>query len=165
MPVQEVGEDPAEQDAEGAAAGGDEAEHAHGLRPLGRLDEERHHERECDRRHYGAAESLDHPGHDEHALACRRPARERSQGEQGDPAEEQSTMAEQIAEPPAQQQEAPEGQKVAVHHPGERGLGEAEILLDRGQRHVHDRAVENDHQRAQAENYQGEPARAAIGAS
>src|SRR5262249_27653815 len=35
-----------QQDAERAAARGDEAEDAHGLRPLGRLGEQRHHHRE-----------------------------------------------------------------------------------------------------------------------
>src|SRR5215471_16499334 len=46
MPVECVGEDSAEQDAERAASGRDEAEDAHRLRPLGRVDEQRHHQRE-----------------------------------------------------------------------------------------------------------------------
>jgi hypothetical protein len=41
------------------------------------------------------------------------------------------------------------------HDPGERGLGEAEVLADRGQRHVDDRGVEHDHQRAEAEDDEG----------
>ena len=52
------------------------------------------------------------------------------------PSEEQPPMAEEVAEPAAQQQEAAEGEQVRVHHPGERRLGEAEVLADRRQRDV-----------------------------
>ena len=45
----DVGEDAAEEHADRAAAGGDEAEDPHRLRALGRLGEERHHQRERDR--------------------------------------------------------------------------------------------------------------------
>ena len=68
MPVEDVGEDPAEQHPEAAAAGGHEPEHAHRLRPLGRLDEQGHHQRQGDRRDDRAAEALDDPGGDQHAL-------------------------------------------------------------------------------------------------
>ena len=44
------------------------------------------------------------------------------------PSEEQPALPEQVAEPAAEQQEAAEGQQVGVHHPRERGLGEAEIV-------------------------------------
>jgi len=67
-------------------------------------------------------------------------------------------MAEEIAEPSAEQQKAAEGEEVGVHDPGKRGLGEAEILPDRRKRDVHDRRVEYDHQSAQAEDDQREPA-------
>ena len=67
-------------------------------------------------------------------------------------------MAEEVAQPPAEQQEAAEGQQVGVHDPGERLLREAEIVPDRRQRDVHDRPVEHDHQVAEAEDVEGEPA-------
>ena len=78
------------------------------------------------------------------------------------PIEEQPPVAEQIAEPAAEEEKAAEGEQIGVHDPGERGLGEAEIRPDRRQRDVHDRGVEDDHQIAEAENDQREPACAAI---
>ena len=91
-----------------------------------------------------------------------RPQRERGQREERDADQEQPPVAEEVAEPAAEQQEAAEGEQVGVHDPGERGLGEAEVLPDRRQRDVHDRRVEDDHQVAQAEDDQREPAGAAI---
>ena len=71
-------------------------------------------------------------------------------------------MAEQVAEATAEQEEAAVGEQVAVDDPRERRLGEAEILTDRRQRDVHDRHVEDDHQAAEAEDVQREPAGAAF---
>ena len=50
-----------------------------------------------------------------------RPHSDRRRREERDPAEEQPALAEQVAEPPAEQQEAAEGEQVGVDHPGERG--------------------------------------------
>src|SRR3954466_6715607 len=47
---------------------------------------------------------------------------------------------------PARRKHAAEGDEVGVDHPGEARLREAEVGLDRGQRDVHDRLVEDDHQ-------------------
>ena len=71
-------------------------------------------------------------------------------------------MPEEIAQSPAEQEKAAEGQQVGVDHPGERLLGEAEILFDRRQRDPHDRDVENDHQIPEAQNDQCEPAGARV---
>ena len=75
-----------------------------------------------------------------------RPQASEATREERDADQEQPPVAEQVAEPAAQQQEAAEGQQVGVHDPGERGLGEAEVVPDRRQRDVHDRRVEHDHQ-------------------
>jgi hypothetical protein len=55
-------------------------------------------------------------------------------------------LPEEVAQPPAQEKEAAEGQQVRVHDPRERRLGEPEVVPDRGQGDVHDRPVEHDHQ-------------------
>ena len=49
---------------------------------------------------------------------------------------------------PGEQQEAGERDQVGVDHPGEAGLGEVQVALDRRQRDVDDRRVEHDHQLA-----------------
>src|SRR3712207_6883551 len=56
------------------------------------------------------------------------------------------------SEPPREQQEPAERERVGVDHPRERRLREAEILADRRQGDVHDRDVEDDQQVAQAED-------------
>ena len=61
-------------------------------------------------------------------------------------------------EPPGEQQQAAERDQVGVHDPGEARLREAEVLLDRRERHVHDRRVEDDHQHPDAEHYERDPA-------
>src|SRR6185312_4323253 len=71
--------------------------------------------------------------------------------------DEQRAPAEQVGGASAEQQEAAEEQRVGVHHPGERRVGEAEVGLDGGQRDVHDRRVEHDHELAEADDDQREP--------
>jgi hypothetical protein len=67
-------------------------------------------------------------------------------------------MAKEIAEPSAEQEEAAEGDQVRVHHPGERLLREREVRADRRERDAHDRHVEDDHQIAETEDEEREPA-------
>ena len=131
---------------------------AHRLRALARLREEGHHQRERDGRGDGAAEALHGARGDEDPLRRREPAGERGDREEADPDQEQPAVAVEVAEPPAEEQEAAEGEQVGVHDPRERGLGEAEVVLDRRQRDVHDRHVEDDHQARQAEDVEREPA-------
>jgi hypothetical protein len=157
VPVERVREDAAEQDAKRAAAGGDEAEDAHGLRPLRRAGEQRHHQRQGDGRHDRAAEALHGARGDEHALRAREPADGRGNGEEPDPGEKQGPMAEQVAEPAPEQEKAPEGDQVRVDHPRERLFREAEIRSYRWERDPDDRNVEDDHQVAEAEDEQREP--------
>ncbi len=72
-------------------------------------------------------------------------------------------MPDDVTEAPSQEQEAAEGQQVGVHDPRERLLREAEVLPDRRERHADDGHVEHDHQVAQAEDDQREPAGAVVG--
>ncbi len=158
VPVEGVREHPSEQHADRPAARGDEAEHAHRLRALGRLREERHHQRQRDGGHDRAADALHGACADEHLLRRRESACSRSKREQGDAEQEQPSVAEDVAQPAAEQQEPTEGDQVRIDDPRERLLGEPEILLNRRQRNADDRHIEDDHQVAEAENQQGQPA-------
>ena len=158
MPVERVGDDAAEKDADRSAARGDEAEDAHRLRALGRLREERHRQRERDGGDDRAADPLHGTRTDEHLLRVREAARRRCKREERDPEQEQPTVPEEIAEAATEQKEAAEGDQVRVHDPREGLLGEAEVLANRRQRDADDRHVEDDHQVAEAENQEGEPA-------
>ena len=139
MPVEQVGENAAEQHADAASTRRDEAEHAHRFGPLSRLDEQRDDQRQRHRRCDRAAESLHRAGDDQHSLRRGEPADQRGGGEQSDPGDEQPPLSEQVSESAAEQQEPTEREQVGVDHPGQRGLGEAEVVLDRGQRDPDDR--------------------------
>ena len=162
VPVERVGQDAAEKHADAAAAGGDEAEDAHRLRPVRRLREQRHHQRKGDRGDDGGAESLHRPRADQQLLRGGEAARERSQREEPDPAQEEPPVPEEVAEPAAEEEEAAEREQVRVHDPGERRLAEPQIRLDRRQRDADDGDVEDDHQVAEAKDVEGEPAGAIV---
>ncbi len=66
-------------------------------------------------------------------------------------------MTVDIPQATAQQQESAEGQHVGVHHPHERRLREVQITPDGGQRHVHDRRVQHDHEHSEAQDDEGPP--------
>ena len=122
------------------------------------LGEQAHDQGEGDGRHGGATETLHGPADDQERAVGRQTTGDRAQGERDDAAEEDAAVAVEVTEPPAQQQEAAEGQHVGVDHPRQRGLAEAQVGLDGGQGDVHDVRVEHDHQVAQAEHLQGQPA-------
>ena len=154
----QAGQHAAEQDADGAAAGHHEAEDAHRLGPVTGSAEQPHDQGQGDRGHGGAGQTLDRTAHDEERRAGRQAADGRGDREGDHTAEEHPAVADQVAEPPGQQQEAAEGEQVGVHDPGERGLREAEVGADGGQGDVHDALVEHDHQVAQAQHVKGQPA-------
>ena len=74
------------------------------------------------------------------------------------PEHEELAPPQQVAGPAAQQQEAAEREGVAAHDPLEVLGREAEVGLDRGQGHVHDRDVEDHHQVGDAQDREGLPA-------
>ena len=160
MPRQQAGQHAAGQDADRAAAGHHEAEDAHRLRAVRRLAEQAHDQGQRDRGDAGAGEPLDRAADDEERRVRGQAAHGGGDGEGDHAAEEDPLVAEQVAEPAGQQQEAAEGEQVGVDDPGQRGLREAEVGADRGQGDVHDALVEHDHQVAQAEHVEGQPAAA-----
>src|SRR5262249_16525232 len=85
------------------------------------------------------------------------PAAHRGHREQEDAGEEHLAAADQVAEPAGHQKEATVGDQVRIHHPGEAGLRKTKVTLHVGQRHVHDRRVEHDHQLPQTDHDKGRP--------
>jgi hypothetical protein len=158
VPVDRLGQDAAGQQADRAARGGDEAEHADGLGLLGGLREHPHDHRQHDGRAEGAAGALHEAGSDQHALGLGDRAEQRGAREHREPDEEDPSLADQVAQAPREQQQAAERDHVGVDHPGEVALGEAQVILDGRQRDVDDRAVDDDHQHGHAEHVEGGPA-------
>ena len=103
-------------------------------------------DRQRSRRDQGGAESLQSAGGDQQAGRLRQPGEQGRRGEDREAGDEDSPPADQVGEPAAEHEEAAEQQPVGDHHPLQRALADAEIVLDRRQRDVHDRDVEHDHE-------------------
>ena len=73
------------------------------------------------------------------------------------PNEEGPAAAEDVAEPAARDQQHGEGERVGVDGPFERRQRRSEVLLNRGQRDVHDRVVEHDHEQRETHRAERPP--------
>ena len=145
-PAQVGREHAAEQDADGGTAtcgGAVDSERAVALAALG---EGRHQERERGRCKQRAAEPLQGAERDQRRLRPGETAEQRAGREDGQACDEEAPAAEQVAEPAAEQERAAEEDRVGRDHPLQARLREAEVGLDRRQRDVHDRDVEDDHE-------------------
>jgi len=120
-----------------------------------KIGEQVDHQGERDRRGDRAAEPLHAARGHEHPLRRREAARERGDREERDSDQEQAPVPVEVAESATEQQEPAVRQQVRVHDPRQRRLGEAEVVLDRGERDAHDRHVEDDHQACQAQDVEG----------
>ena len=115
-------------------------------------------DREDRRRQRGAGESLQGARRDEHPRRGGEPAEERDEGEERQSGHEHLAPPEQVAHATTEQQESAERQRVGADDPLEVLRREVEILLDRRERDVHDRHVEDDHQVGDAEDGECLPA-------
>jgi hypothetical protein len=107
--------------------------------------------------HEGRADALDDPRADQDLRATGQAAGERGAREDDEPDDEDAPPAEQVGQLPAREHEHAEGERVAVEHPLELGDPDAEVVLDRRQRHVHDRVVEHDHEEPECDGSQRPP--------
>ena len=125
------GEQPAGEQAERAAGDRDEHVRAHragaldGLRELGDDDREDH------RGLGGGADALEEAGADQRALRRGDAAQERRDREGDEAGEEHALAPDEVAEPAGQEQQAAEGDEEGVDDPGQVGLAEVEVVLDR----------------------------------
>ena len=158
VPADRLGEDAAGEQPDRATGRGDEGVDADRLRLLPGLGEHRHDHPEDHGRAHRAADPLNEAAGDEHPLGLGHTADDRGDREQRQPGHEHVLTADEVAEPAGEQQQAAEGDQVAVDDPGEARLREAEVILDRRQRDVDDGHVEDDHQHARAEHVKGDPA-------
>ncbi len=163
VPADRLRDDTADQQADRAARRGDEGVDPHRLGLLPRLREHRHDHAQDNGRGHRAADALEEPRADQHRLALREAAEHRGDDEDGQAVEQDRPAADQIAQPPGEQQQPAERDQVGIHDPREARLREAQIVLDRGQGDVHDGDVEDDHQHADAEHVQRDPPVAVAG--
>jgi hypothetical protein len=95
---------------------------------------------------------------DEPGVRRRQPVQQRREAEDRDAGEEQPAAPEQVTGAAAEQQEAAEHERIAVDHPLQVRGAEPEVGLDRRQRDVHHRRVEDDHELREADDDEDEPA-------
>jgi hypothetical protein len=84
-------------------------------------------------------------------------------GEDPEADQEDAPLPDQVADATGKQQQSAERDQVSVHDPREVALREAEVLLDRRQRDIHDRGIDHDHQHARTKHIQRQPAPTLVG--
>ena len=97
----------------------------------------------------GAGDPLDAAEDDQRGRVRRRRAQDRGDREERDPDPEDTQLAEDVAERAADEDEGPEREQVGVDDPLLRGEPAAEVVLDRLQRDIDDRPVDERHRRAE----------------
>ena len=145
-PGSDVGDRATEQQSQRHAAGGDRAEQGERPQPGGLVGCAGGEQREYAGRGHRRADALQGAGADEPLGRLGQSAEEGGEGEDGDAAQEQPASAEHVTQPATEQQQAAEGKGEGAQHPGEGGRAEAQIGVDLGERDVHDRRVEDEHQ-------------------
>jgi len=131
VPVDRADDRPAEQQPERAAADRHERVDAHRGGALGRSGELRGDDRHHHGRAHGSAQTLHEARGDQRDLAVGYAAGGGRGDEEYEAGEEDSLAPDQVAEPPAHEQEAPVADHVAVHDPGQSRLAEMHVALDR----------------------------------
>jgi hypothetical protein len=115
-------------------------------------------DRQRRRRDQRRAEPLQEAEADQGALGPGEAVEQGAGGEERQPGHEQAPSSEQVGHAAAQEQDAAEHDRVGGHDPLQVLLAEAEVRLDRGERHVDDRDVEDHHELGGDDHRQSEPA-------
>ena len=114
-------------------------------------------DRERGRVHQRGAGALDDAGADQEPRARRERAGERGAAEDRQADDEDAPAPEQVGQLAAGEHQRGECERVAGDDPLELREPGPELTLDRGQRHVHDRVVEHDHEQAEADGRERPP--------
>jgi hypothetical protein len=125
---------------------------------IGSLGEGRRHDRQGRRRDDRRPDALHRTRGDEHPGAARETARERGRREQDEPSDEDDSSAQEVRDPPAEQQEPSERDRVGGERPLHRRFGDVEVFLDRRDRDCHDRNVEDGHEEGRPDDGKNQPA-------
>jgi len=114
-------------------------------------------EGEGDREHDRAADALQAAGNVEEGRVGGDRAEQRGDGEDPQPDDEYAPAAEPVGQRPRGEDERGEREGVGVDHPLQVGEVGVQRALDLRQRDVHDRDVEQEHERRDANRDQGPP--------
>ena len=153
-PARSLRQQAAEEDAGGAADPRDGRPHAEGGVAVTRAAEGARQCGEGGWRHHGRPDALGKAGGDEQRAGVGETAEQRRTRENDQAGDQNAAAAEQVGHAAAEEQETAVGEDVAVDHPLQALLTEAEIALDRRQGDVEDRGVEDVHELDDAEQQQ-----------
>ncbi len=148
---------PPEQHPRRRAAAGRRAVDPERKVALATLGERRHQQRERGGCHQGAPQALKRAKRDQRALRPGEAAQQRGRAEQREPHHEQAPAPEQVCQPPSEQQHPAEEDRVGRDDPLDRRVRESQVGLDRRQRHVDDRDVQDHHELGGDDQRQGAP--------
>jgi hypothetical protein len=162
-PVEHLGEQAAEQQAERAAGARDRAVDAERLAALCRVCERGGEQRQRGRRQQRGEGALQRAGRDQQAEALRGAAERGRAGEAEQAGDERPLAPEQVGDPAAEQQQAAERERVRRDDPLAVVVGEAEVGLGGGERDVDDRHVEDDQQLGDADDPEDQPPAVGMG--
>jgi len=152
-----VGQHAAEDQADAAAAGRDQAVVAQGLHPLGSFAIGEHHQGQRRGRCDGATDALQDPGGEQELGVRGETAEQGSEREDADTGDEDPAAAEQVTGTGAEQKQTAEGQGVGVLHPGQAGRAEVESVLDLGHCDVHHGRIQDHHQLGDQDDRENNP--------
>ena len=154
-PRGELGQDAAEDEADGGAAAGDAAVDAEGPGPLLGLGEGHREQGQGGGRHDGGEGALQGPGAEEHGRVLGQATEGRGAGEADQADHEHPLAPEVVGDAAAEQQQAGEGQGVGRQHPLAVGRRDVERPLGRRQGDDHHRGVEHHHELGHRDDGQG----------
>jgi hypothetical protein len=148
MPVDALCERTTDQRSAGDGEAGEPSRHADDeTAPLVR--EGGGEDRQAERHHGRAAQSLHRPRRNQERRVRSQRARRRGEGEKGEPEHEDAAATEAVAVRRGGDDPGREGDPVGVHGPLQRRQSDAQVLLHPRQRGDHDQAVQHDHEEGQ----------------
>ncbi len=145
-PRRELGQDAAEDEADGRAGAGDAAVDGEGTGPLLGLGEGHREQRQGGRSHDGGERTLQGTGAEEHGRVLGQAPQGRGGGEADEADHEHPLAAEVVGDAAPEEEQPGEGQRVGGQHPLPVGGRDVQGPLGRGQGDDHDRGVEHDHE-------------------
>ena len=157
LPAELLGEDAAEQDTECAARTGDRPPNTQGRVPLPTLNERHGQDGKGSGRQKRGPQPLYGTGSHQPAARCRQSTEERGRGEDDHARHEDPAPSQLVGHPPAEHEKTTEEKCVGIQHPQQVLFGEMQAALNRRQRDVHDRDIENYHELGHTDDRQGEP--------
>ena len=158
LPAGVTGEHASGQQADGGGPGADAAPDAEGFVALGALGEHVHDDGQRGGQHERRPEALDAPHDDQEGVTGGQGAGERGPGEHCRARHQKAPTAQEVSGPPAEQQEAAEGERVSGDHPLQVSFGEVELAADGGEGDVDDRQVDDRHDEGHGQQCERPPA-------